>query len=504
MGRIKPNTPCGTSSYNSKREASLLLQLGNTFLLENNNDEAIVHYKKAIEIDPNYKDAYYNLGNCYQENDEAIIHYKKVLELDSNYKEAYYNLGICYQETKNNDEAIIHYKNAIELDSNYKKAYNNLGNCYQETNNYYEAMIHYKQTIEIDPNYKEAYNNLGICYYKTKNNDEAIIHYKKAIELDPNYKEAYNNLAYVYLFNKDYKEGFKLYEYRFLNRKNDACNRIYRSIDLPSWNGINAENRVLIVWEQGFGDSFQFFRFIIPLKQKYPNTSFTFLCHKKIGHLFKNIIPIITEVADSSIYDYKLALMTIPHILELTDIQPYTAESYIKVNSDKLSFWEKKLSTLPPNYKIGLCWKGNNTTSIEKYIPLQLFKNISELNVNLISLQKGDGEEELDTSTFQHKINRFEIDAEQSFTDTVAILKSLDLFITVDTSMVHLAGILGIKTLLILGYVSEWRWGREGKDTYWYNSVEVVRSNKIGDWTGVLEEIKQKLEREVRSYDPFK
>jgi tetratricopeptide (TPR) repeat protein len=468
--------------------------------LENNCDEAIIQYKKAIEIDSNYKDAYNNLGNCYQETkkyNEAIIQYKKAIEIDPNDKGTYTNLGNCYCKTKKYKEAIIQYKKAIEIDPNYKDAYYNLGNCYQEND---EAILQYKKAIELDSNYKEAYNNLGNCYQETKKYDEAILQYKKAIEIDPNYKNAYNNLAYVYLFNKDYKEGFKLYEYRFLNRKNDACNRIYRSIDLPSWNGINAENRVLIVWEQGFGDSFQFFRFIIPLKQKYPNTSFTFLCHKKIGHLFKNIIPIITEVADSSIYDYKLALMTIPHILELTDIQPYTAESYIKVNSDKLSFWEKKLSTLPPNYKIGLCWKGNNTTSIEKYIPLQLFKNISELNVNLISLQKGDGEEELDTSTFQHKINRFEIDAEQSFTDTVAILKSLDLFITVDTSMVHLAGILGIKTLLILGYVSEWRWGREGKDTYWYNSVEVVRSNKIGDWTGVLEEIKQKLEREVRSY----
>ena len=115
------------------------------------------------------------------------------------------------------------------------------------------------------------------------------------------------------------------------------------------------------------------------------------------------------------------------------------------------------------------------------------------MNVELISLQKGDGEEELDTITFKNKIKRFEIDTTQSFADTVAILKNIDLFITVDTSLAHLAGILGVKTYLVLGYLSEWRWGKDGSDTYWYDSVKIIRSDKIGDWSGVLGEIENEL-----------
>ena len=470
------------------------LNLGNSYQEINKNDEAIIQYKKAIEIDSNFKEAYENLGNSYRnikKYEDAIIQYKKAIEIDSNYKEAYNNLGVCYQEINKNDEAIIQYKKVIEIDSNFKEAYMNLGNCYRDIKKYEDAIIQYKKAIEIDSNYKEGYLNLGNSYQEIKKYEDAIIQHKKLIEIDPNFKDVYYNMSFNYLANKDFKKGFELYENRF--KINLKYFNLVDQIDLPLWTPwLHTDKKILIFVEQGLGDTFQFFRFIIPLKQKYPNTNFTFFCqYSKINHLFKSIIPIITPGSNINNYDYKLALMSIPHILELTHIKPYIGESYIKVNSDKLSFWKTKLSKLK-NYKIGLCWKGANK-KFEKYIPLELFQDISDLNVELISLQKGDGEKELDSIIFKNKIHHFEIDTEQSFIDTIAILKNIDLLITVDTSLVHLAGILGIKTWLILGFISDWRWGNKGKYTYWYNSVQIFRSNKIGYWSGVLDEIKHNL-----------
>jgi len=348
---------------------------------------------------------------------------------------------------------------------------------------YTEAVIQYKKAIEIDPNFKEAYSNLGFCYCLNKNYTEALIQYKKVLEIDPNHNRGMRVLANIYLISGNFKKGFELYECRMVMK---GCNHVI-SCPLPFWDGVG--NNVLIIAEQGLGDIFQFFRFVAPLKKRYPNTNFTFYS-KKIKHLFNHIIPFVSTTCVKN-YDYKLALMSIPYVLELTSIKPFTEEPYIKVNQEKLSFWKRKLST---NYKIGLCWKGSQKMkSVEKYIPLELFKNIANLDVELISLQKGDGEEELNTITFKNKIKRFEIDTVKSFIDTVAILKNIDLLITVDTSLVHLAGILGVKTYLVLGYLSEWRWGKEGRDTYWYDSVKIFRSNKIGDWSGVLGEIENEL-----------
>ena len=467
--------------------------IGNVYLDTKQYDKAEQSFKKAIKINPNYKEAHNNLGITYgntKQYDKAGQSYKKAIKIDPNYKDAHNNIGNIYKYTKQYDKAEQSFKKAIKIDPNYKEAHNNLGNLYHHTKQYDKAGQSYKKAIKIDPNYKDAHNNLGNIYQYTKQYDKAIESYKKAIKIDKNYSSPYFNLSMGYLYDKNFKKGFKLYEYRMTSNRYEK----YISIPLPVWSGENTEDNVLIRHEQGFGDSFQFFRFIIPLKKKYPNTKFTFLCKEKINHLFKDIIPIITSISDIGDYSYKVSLMSIPHILNIEEINPFVGESYINVESSKILLWKNKLSTLK-KLKVAICWKGNQSTAIEKYIPLELFKNISSLDIDLISLQKGDGEEELDEISFKDKIHCFEIDLDKPFIDTVAILKNVDLCITVDTSMVHLAGMLGVKTFLILGGVSEWRWGKSGNKSYWYDSVEIFRSSTINDWTGVLKDVRERIKQ---------
>ena len=239
-----------------------------------------------------------------------------------------------------------------------------------------------------------------------------------------------------------------------------------------------------------------FFRFIIPLKKKYPSIQFDFLCPKKVAYLLVPIIPIYYSDVLIHEYDYKLPLLSIPHILQLTNITPYTDDLYIQTNHDKNTYWKTQLASLK-NYKIGICWKGNTIINIDKHIPLELLKSISDLNVDLICLQKNDGGEELQNISFKDKIHVFDIDIQEAFTDTIAIMQNIDLLITVDTSLVHLAGLLGVKTWLALGYVSEWRWGIDGSNTYWYDSVKVFRSKIQNNWTDVLDEMKNELNNSI-------
>ena len=471
--------------------------LGKCYLDIKDFDNALQHLQKAISIDPNNKESYNHLGNCYLDQNklhDAIIMYKKAIKIDSNYKEGYNNLGNGYSKLKQFDSSMIMLQKAIEIDPNYKEAYNNLGNWYQLQYLFQEAIIQYNKAITIDPNYKEAYRNMAICYQHLKELDKFIKNLEKCISIDPNYIEAIYDSGYYYLYNKYFKKGFELYEYRFkLNRP------IFKKINLINlnyWNGINEAKRIIIVFEQGFGDIFMFFRFIIPLKEKFPSIQFEFLCEKKITHLLVPIIPIYHSDILIHEYDYKLPLLSIPHILQLTNITPYTDDLYIQTNHDKNTYWKAKLAHLK-NYKIGLCWKGNTNIVINKHIPLELLQSISELNVDLICLQKNDGIEELQTISFKDKMHVFDIDIDEAFTDTIAIMQNIDLLITVDTSLVHLAGLLGIKTWLALGFVSEWRWGIHGSDTYWYDSVKLFRSKTQNNWTEILDEMKNELNNSI-------
>ena len=355
-----------------------------------------------------------------------------------------------------------------------------------------------KKTLKLNDNLNEPNQsniyikscfNLGYIYHILDNTEKAIIYLQNCLNTHTNMAiKVKRVLGRVYLKDKCFRKGFKLY------CQNLDHSPFYTKIKLPIWDGIESAKNIIIVMDQGYGDRFQFFRFIIDLKEKYTNIHFVCLYHKcRIEHLFDNIIPIINDELDINEFDYKINLTSLPFILGINKIEPYIGKQYIKENENLLLNWKLKLHSLK-KYKIGLCWKGNINLNdvINKYIPLELFKDISNLEINLICLQK-DAQEELDTISFKNKINYFEIDKDKPFIDTIAILKNIDLLITVDTSVVHLAGLLGVKTILILGFLSEWRWGKEDKKSYWYNSVEIFRSNIANDWKVVLEKVKDRL-----------
>jgi len=182
--------------------------------------------------------------------------------------------------------------------------------------------------------------------------------------------------------------------------------------------------------------------------------------------------------------------MSLPYFLKIDKIIPNT-ENYIKIDEDKVVYWKEQLHLKNSEKKlnVGFFYKGLLDSYIEKHIPLQAFGLLVDLNINLICLHKLSEIEELNSVPFKDKITTFPIDNDMAFVDTIAILKNIDVLLTVDTSIVHLAGVLGVKTILMLGYTSDWRWFADNEKV-WYNSVELLRVKDNVELKTIIPEVK--------------
>ena len=222
---------------NDKFTANEHLGRGNKLYDEKKYSEATGEYSKAIELDPNFKEAHNNRGLAYNDlgkYDEALQDYNKAVQLDPNYKDAYNNRGVAYGFLGKYDEAIQDLNKAIQLDPNFSLAYNNRGNTYLTFGKYDEAIRDYNKTIQLDTKYRNAYYNRGLAYFNLKKYDEAILDFNKSIQLDPNYKDAYNNrgVAYGSLGKydeavRDFNKAIELdpkYAYAYTNRGLAYCN----------------------------------------------------------------------------------------------------------------------------------------------------------------------------------------------------------------------------------------------------------------------------------------
>ena len=184
--------------------------------------------------------------------------------------------------------------------------------------------------------------------------------------------------------------------------------------------------------------------------------------------------------------------MSLPYVLKVNNILP-NKEQYISINDDKNIFWKNKLSHLT-KFKVGFIYNGLLSSYIEKNIQLKEFKILCDLDIDLICLHKlSDVQNDLENIDFKDKINFYDIDKEKPFEDTIAILQNIDLLITIDTSITHLAGILNTKTLLLLGYGSDWRWFDDNNSTIWYDSVELIRMTENIDLKHSMKKVKNKL-----------
>lgn len=482
------------------KNASAYNNLGIVYESAGDNNRAIQAYKEAVRVNPKFAKAVNNIGVIlYKQKkyQEAIDIFKIALKIDPTYYELFSNIGACYNKLKKYDEAIESLNIAIEKQPSSAGAYTNLGNVYNKIYDYKQAAKLHEKSIELEPKGSNAYSNVGTSYKYLGQVKKSIDSYKKAIELDPNFVNAHFDLSTMYLAKGDYKNGWDEYEWRF--KKEEMIPHIIKNKDIfskPMFTGKEdlKEKTILLHSEQGFGDSIQFIRFLPEFKKKFP-CKIAVKCRDELKELFKCIdeIDVLTHRNEPTPkFDYHLPIMSIPKLLEMKTNQDLPKQNpYLFAQKDK----EFQIESKKGHLNIGICWSASVTGESYdgKVFDLKYFEPlINSDKITIYTLQVGPENEDIKKFGFEDHI----VDLTDKLTDfskTASLMKELDLVISSDTSVAHLAGALAVPVWIPLQKIPDWRWQNKGETSPWYPSAKLFRQKTARQWESVFQSIYAKI-----------
>jgi tetratricopeptide (TPR) repeat protein len=453
-------------------------------------DEAVDCYRRALELKPDYAQAHSNLGAARRDQgklDEAIACCRRALELQPDHVEAQVNLGNAIKEQGNLQDAIACYRRALELKPNYAKAHSNLGAALNDQGELDEALACYHRALELKPDYAEAQSNLGIALKDQAKLKEALARFRRALELKPDYADAHANQSLLLLLTGDFDRGWAEYQWRW---KTKECE--HRDFPQSLWEGQPLEGRTILLHaEQGLGDTLQFVRYAPLVQQRHGQVVVE--CPRPLLSLLRTCTGIDRLVArgdELPPFDVQAPILSLPGIFRASLGNILATIPYLSADPDRTGDWRRELGPLA-GIKIGIAWQGNpkHGNDRNRSIPLDCFEPLAHCcGVHLLSLQKGAGVEQL-----QDVAKRFAVAEVGSrlndFMDAAAVLANLDLVVTCDTAVAHLAGALGVPVWVALPLVPDWRWLLDRSDSPWYPSMRLFRQESRGDWQGVFQRI---------------
>jgi len=424
---------------------------------------------------------------------DAVAYFEKAIQYKPDYAEVYSNLGAVYAKFKDYIQAIKLYKKAIELKPSYAGAYTNLGNALNKSGEHEQSVYFHLQAISLDPKAPNHYANLGSAYKNLGRFDRAKAMYKKAISLDPKHINAHFDLSTVLLQTAEYKDAWGEYEWRLAKDEMQGFIVKYQEIfQRKRYSGQNLEGeRVVVLSEQGFGDSIMMARYLYELKQR----GATVVVYQRDGlvELFHNLSCVDEVVSRDDTpppSQYYICMMSLPLVLDKYLKNVVKNYPYIDV---------QKTTKLPSKkIKIGIAWGGSNSGDSykNKVFDLRHFRAMTQLkDIQLYSLQLGDDAKQLQEYGLQEHIIDLSKDI-KNFEDTAKIIKELDLVISSDTSVLHLSGAMGKKTWGLLQKVPDWRWGVDECESRWYPSVKIFKQHSLGDFNSVFKQVYQELHKE--------
>jgi tetratricopeptide (TPR) repeat protein/ADP-heptose:LPS heptosyltransferase len=462
-----------------------------------NTDEAITYYQKALQLNPNLADAYNNIGNAYREKgqfDQAIIYCKKALQFNPNFADAYNNLGYALHEKEQFNDAISYYQKALKLNPQMADAYNNLGLALQRLGQTDEAITYYQKALSIDNNFSDAYNNLGLAYHDKGQIEEALRQYQKALKIKPDSVFPHWNMSLSLLLSGNFAEGWKEYEWRWKTKYS-----MPRNFSQPLWDGTDINGKtILLHGEQGFGDSIQFIRYAPLVAAR--GAQIIIECQKELVSLLKTAACVEQVIAHGDPlpeFDVHCPLMSLPLVFNTNPGTIPAQIPYLHADKKSVQRWKEKLLSDGPNVKIGLAWAGRPTHTMNRFRSLNLntFAPLTRIhNADYYSLQKGNESEQAINPPQRMRLINHTSDL-IDFADTAALIQNLDLVISVDTAVAHLAGALGKPVWTLLPFSPDWRWMLKREDSPWYPTMRLFRQQKPGEWELVISKIMEALNR---------
>jgi Flp pilus assembly protein TadD len=472
--------------------------LGNALIGRGQLDEAIAAFRQAVILNPKLSEAHSNLGNSLRDKgqlDEAIVVFRQAITLNPNIPEAHYNFGIALADKGQLDEAIAAYRQATALRPNFAGAHSNLGSALKDKGQLDEAIAACRQAIALQPNLLEAHCNLVNALRDKGQLDEAIAVCRRAIQIKPGDARVHWNLAILLLTLGRFAEGWEEFEWRL----KDETKRLRRDFWPPQWNGEDLAGKTLLLHtEGGYGDAFQFIRYVPLLRGRAKKMILE--CSPTLVRLFSDL-PGVDEIIARGralpAFDYQIPLQSLPRLFktDLTNIP--NAVPYLKVPPEDQSRWKGRVQS-EGQLKVGLVWAGSPPRKMGDDIRTRGLDVLAPLgqtpNVRFFSLQKGPESSlarppGLKLTDFTQDLN--------DFTDTAALIENLDLVISVDTSVAHLAGALARAVWVLIPFSSDFRWLMDRTDSPWYPTMRLFRQRRHDDWESVIAEVEAAL-KEVR------
>ncbi|MBF0462747.1 MAG: tetratricopeptide repeat protein [Magnetococcales bacterium] len=435
-----------------------------------------------------------------QQPTEAEAAYREAIRLRPTEVDAHANLGLLLQQGHRFAEAEAALRQAIALQPDYAEVYVNLGVLLQTIHRPAEAEATYWQAIRLQPECAEAHYNLGAFLQGQHRLAEAEAAYQHAIRSQPDHAEACWNLSLLYLSLGRFQEGWPLHEARHHPNKREQ-RVVPLAVPFPRWNGEPLPGHsLLLVAEQGLGDQIQFCRYAAHLKARGVRW-LTLVCAAPLAALFASLAGVDQVLVPSTSHDYPAHdywafYLAIPLHLATTLATIPQEIPYLRAPADRLAVWERGLP--PADFRVGLVWKGNlnNKKGTDRSLPaLTVLAPLwSVPGVAFVSLQKGDGEAEASQPPPDQPL--FHPGAAiQDFADTAAIVTHLDLVISIDSAVAHLAGALGKPCWVLLpARETDWRWLQGRADSPWYPGVmRLFRQKRPEEWSAVVEEVRAAL-----------
>ncbi len=489
--------------------AVVLRQLQKSEAIIESIDECCTHFQKAILLALKNPPELQAIGQSIVETKETAIMSRIIGTLPVQLKDSFLpNLlrnFICVREG-DYPTAIKHGEKCRELAPNNSFALSELAETYFYMENYEAALKTSREAVAANPKDSQALMRLGYIAIDCGEIEEGLERAEQAFNMNPHDPAVQLSLGLMNLLVENWERGWEMYSARF---KMQYKNRIDIP-PLPHWDGQSFQGlELVLVCEQGLGDIIQFARFIPQVAKLAKKV--VFVANSSLSHLFEHYSDIIEVIPNNTKFSIDqengrwVSLVELPHLMHIDKEDWGQNVPYIQAQPERISKWASLINKNDNKLKVGIAWQGTPGARIDvgRSIPLQNFEPLSLLpDVRLISLQKYTGEEQIEEVSFKSRIETLGDDFDngpQAFADTAAVMDVLDLVITSDTSIAHLAGALGKPVWLALKHVPDWRWHLNTEKSIWYPTMKLFRQKVPGIWDNVFEAITEELQKIAKS-----